>query len=95
MRRALLCGCGCRLEAWDEEELVREALVHLGREHLVMEWQQGAQVHQLVAAHSYRYEYVEEVYVGSAKPDEEFGLDPYQVLSPGVCSITRSRTFDG
>lgn len=77
MRRALLCGCGCCLEAWDEEELVRGALVHLGREHPLMERQQEAQVHELVAAHPYRYETVEEVYVGGAEPDEEFGLDPY------------------
>ena len=63
------------MEAWGEEELVSEVLVHLGREHLVMK-QQQAQVHERVATHSYRYEYVEEVYAGGAEPDEKFGLDP-------------------
>jgi predicted small metal-binding protein len=78
MRRALLCDCGCHLEAWDEEELVSEVLVHLGQEHPVMDQQQEeAQVHERVAAHSYRYEYLEEVYAGGTEPDEEFGLDPY------------------
>jgi predicted small metal-binding protein len=42
MRRALLCEC--HLEAWDEEELVSEVLVHLGQKHLVMKQQQEAQV---------------------------------------------------
>ena len=40
MRWALLCDCGCHLEAWDEEELVSEVLVHLGREHPVMDQRQ-------------------------------------------------------
>ena len=39
--------------------------------------QQEAQVRERVAAHSYRYEYLEEVYAGGAEPDEEFGLDLY------------------
>ena len=58
MRRALLCQCGCHLEAClDEEELVSEVLVHLGREHPMMEQQQEAhqqqaQVHERVATHS-------------------------------------------
>jgi hypothetical protein len=77
MRRVLLCGCGCPLEAWNKEELVGEVLVHLGGEHPVMDQQQEAQVHECVATHSYHYEYLEEVYAGGAEPDEEFGLDPY------------------
>lgn len=77
MRWALLCGCGRHLEAWDEGELSREILIHLGREHPSIEQQEEAQVRELVAAHSYRYECVEEVYAGRAEPDEEFGLDPY------------------
>jgi predicted small metal-binding protein len=77
MRWALLCGCGRHLEAWDEEELSSEVLAHLRREHPLMDQQQEAQVRERVAAHSYRYECVEEVYAGSAEPDEEFGLDPY------------------
>jgi predicted small metal-binding protein len=42
MRRALLCEC--HLEAWDEEELVSEVLVHLRQKHLGMKQQQEAQV---------------------------------------------------
>jgi hypothetical protein len=77
MRWALLCGRGRHLEAWDEAELSSEVLTHLGREHPLMEQQEEAQVRERVAAHSYRYECVEEVYAGRAEPDEEFGLDPY------------------
>jgi SOS response regulatory protein OraA/RecX len=65
------------LEAWDEEELAREVLTHLWREHPLIEQQEEAQVRERVAAHSYRYECLEEVYAGHAEPDEEFGLDPY------------------
>ena len=64
------------MEACDEEGLVIEVLAHLGREHPGME-QAEARVHERVAAHSYRYEYLEEVYAGGAEPDEEFGLEPY------------------
>jgi hypothetical protein len=39
--------------------------------------QAEARIRESVAAHSYRYEYLEEVYAGGAEPDEEFGLDPY------------------
>ena len=77
MRWALLCGCGRHLDAWDEEELSSEVLTHLGREHPLIDQQEEAEVRERVAAHSYRYEYVEEVYAGHAEPDEEFGLDPY------------------
>jgi hypothetical protein len=76
MQRALLCSCGRHLEAWDEEELASKVLAHLRCEHPGME-QQHSQVRGHVAAHSYRYECMEEVYAGSAEPDEEFGLDPY------------------
>jgi len=66
------------LEAWDEEELYSKVLTHLELlEHPRMDQQQEAQVRERLAAHSYRYECVEEVYAGSAEPDEEFGLDPY------------------
>jgi predicted small metal-binding protein len=76
MRRALLCGCGRHLEASDEDELFREVLAHLSREHSIMEHGKAQEVRQRVAAHSYRYELVE-VYAGDAEPDEEFGLNPY------------------
>ena len=75
MRRAMLCGCGRHLEAYDEEGLSGEVLAHLQREHPTMK-QEEAQVRERVKAHSYRYELVE-VYAGEAEPDEEFGLDPY------------------
>ena len=77
MQRALLCGCGRHLEAWDEEELASKVLTHLRWEHPGKEQQQHSQVRGHVAAHSYRYECMEEVYAGGAEPDEEFGLDPY------------------
>ena len=79
MRRALLCDCGCRLEAGDEEELVSEVLAHLRWEHPVMgqRQHQEAQIHERVVRCSYRYECMEELYTGGAEPDDEFGLDPY------------------
>ena len=75
MQRALLCVCCRRLEALDEEKLVSEVLAHLRREHPIVEHGE-AQVRERVAAHSYRYEFVE-VYAGDAEPDEEYGLEPY------------------
>jgi predicted small metal-binding protein len=68
MRRSLLCGCGRHLEAWNEERLSSEVLAHLGRVHTVMELGE-AQIRERIAAHSYRYEYVE-LSAGDAEPDE-------------------------
>ena len=76
--RALLCSCRRHLEAVDEEELFREVLEHIRREHHVMELSE-AQLREVVAAHSYRYELVE-VYAGAAGAEpgeEEFGPEPY------------------
>jgi predicted small metal-binding protein len=75
--RAVLCSCRRHLEAADEEELFREVLEHIKREHPVMELSE-AQLREVVAAHSYRYELVE-VYAGAgAEPgEEEFGPEPY------------------
>ena len=41
-----------------------------------MKQQQEAQVRERVAAHSHRYECVEEVYAEGVELDEEFSLDP-------------------
>ncbi len=76
--RALLCSCRCHLEGADEEELFREVLEHIRREHPLMELSE-AQLREVVAAHSYRYELVE-VYAGAAGAEpgeEEFGPEPY------------------
>jgi len=78
----------------DEEELVGEVLVHLGREHPMMDQQQQeAQVHERVTTRSYRYEYLEEVYAGGAEPDEEFASTPTEVSSLRVGSLKRSRMW--
>lgn len=74
--RALLCwGCHRRLEAADEEELSGKVLAHLKRDHPVME-ADGERIREMVAARSYRYEWVV-VYAGGNGPDEEFGPEPY------------------
>jgi predicted small metal-binding protein len=76
--RALLCSCRRHLEGADEEELFREVLEHIRREHPMMELSE-AQLREVVAAHSYRYELVE-VYAGAAGTEpgeEEFGPEPY------------------
>jgi predicted small metal-binding protein len=76
--RALLCSCRRHLEALDEEELVREVLEHMRQEHPLMEFNE-AQLREVVAVHSYRYELVE-VTSGAADAEssgEEFGPEPY------------------
>lgn len=73
--RALLCGCGRRLVAADENELCEKVRDHLKREHPVTDVDE-ARAREIVAAHSYCYEYAE-VYAGVAEPDEEFGPEPY------------------
>lgn len=72
--RALLY-CGRRLEAASEEELIREVLDHLRREHSAGSLGE-AEARELVAAHSYRYERVR-VYPEGSGPDKEFGPEPY------------------
>ncbi len=73
--RALLCSCHHHLEAPEEEALFEELLDHLERDHPVVELSE-TQIRQIVAAHSYHYEY-KEVYAGHIAPDEEFGPEPY------------------
>ena len=75
--RALLCSCRRHLEGADEEELFREVLEHIRREHPMMELSE-TQLREVVEAHSYRYELVE-VYAGAgaAPGEEEFGPEPY------------------
>ncbi len=72
--RALLY-CGCRLEAEGEEELVKEVLDHLRREHSAGSLGE-AEAREFVATRSYRYERVR-VYADGSGPDEEFGPEPY------------------
>ncbi len=75
--RALLCSCRRHLEGADEEELFREVLRHIRREHPMMELSE-ARLREVVAAYYYRYELVEEYAgAGSAAWGEEFGPEPY------------------
>lgn len=73
--RALLCSCGRRLVAADEDELCEKVRDHLKSEHPVTDVNE-VRVRKIVATHSYCYEYAE-VYAGVAEPDEEFGPEPY------------------
>jgi predicted small metal-binding protein len=74
--QALLCSCRRHLEGADEEELFREVLEHIRREHPLMELSE-TQLREVVEAYSYCYELVE-VYAGAgAAPEEEFGPEPY------------------
>ena len=73
----MICGCGERLEAADDERLVEEVSTHLKRvhpDHLVASLS-CEQVHRIIADRAYKLEYAL-VYEGE-EPDEEFGLDPY------------------
>ncbi len=75
--RAMICGCGQRLEAINEGRLVEEVSIHLKRvhpNHLVASLSRE-QVRRIVADRAYKLEYAL-VYEGD-EPDEEFGLDPY------------------
>ncbi len=75
--RALLCSCRRHLEAADEEELCREVLEHIRREHPLMELSE-VQLREVVARHSYGYELVEvHAGAGAAAGEEEFGPEPY------------------
>ncbi len=75
--RAMICGCGERLEAADGERLVEEVSTHLKRvhpDHLVATLSRE-QIRRVLADRAYELEYAL-VYEGG-EPDEEFGLDPY------------------
>jgi predicted small metal-binding protein len=77
--RALLCNsmCNCyrRLKAADDEELVREVLDHLRRNHPAVAHDE-VQVREIVSARAYELEYAV-VYEDGDGPDEEFGPEYY------------------
>lgn len=75
--RAMICDCGERLEADDDERLVQEVSTHLKwirPDHLVATLSRE-QVRRVLADRAYKLEYAL-IYEGD-EPDEEFGLDPY------------------
>ncbi|MDP9440549.1 MAG: hypothetical protein M3P49_17715 [Actinomycetota bacterium] len=73
--KAMLCGCGRRLEARNEEGLVRETLAHRGREHATYEADEE-HVRRIVEENAYALEHAAP-YTGGEGPDEEFGPEPY------------------
>ena len=75
--QAMLCGCGRRLEAVNDEGLVREALSHQRREHAIYVADEEP-VRRVVKENAYRLEYAAPyAYVYGEGPDEEFGPEPY------------------
>lgn len=76
MAKAMLCGCGQRLEATDEDGLMVEVRGHRRLEHPAAALADEEQVRQVVGTHTYKVEYVAP-YAGGEGPDEEFGLEPY------------------
>ncbi len=73
--RALLCGCGRRLEADEDERLCDQVVSHLKRDHLTA-YIDYEVAREMVASRAYKVEYAV-VYTNEASPDEEFGLEPY------------------
>ena len=73
--KAMLCGCGRRLEARNNDGLVREALAHRGREHS-MYVADEEYVRRVVEENAYRLEHAAP-YADGEGPDEEFGPEPY------------------
>ena len=76
MMKALLCGCGRRLEANEDEGLYERVVAHLEREHLAAHVDREV-ARGMVASRGYRLEYAAVYANGTAAPDEEFGLEPY------------------
>ena len=71
--RALLCSCKDRLTASDNEALFRVVLDHLSDYHPTVRLDEE-ELREAIAVHSYE---LTEVVVVGARPDEEFGIDPY------------------
>lgn len=72
---AVLCGCGRRLEADEDERLCERVVAHLKRDHLAAHVDRGL-VRGMVATRGYKIGYVK-AYPNGSGPDEEFGLEPY------------------
>ncbi len=73
--RALLCGCGRRLEANHDRKLCDQVVSHLKRDHLTAHVDYKV-AREMVASRAYKVEYAA-VYTNGTVPDEEFGLEPY------------------
>lgn len=73
--KAMLCGCGQRLEASSDDALVGEALAHYRLTH-GMAVVDGENVRRVVRENAYGLEHAAP-YAGGAGPDEEFGPEPY------------------
>jgi hypothetical protein len=73
--RALRCGCGRRLEAEDDGELLGRVLAHMRTKH--PEVSLGEERVRGFVSHAYEFEYAE-IYAGAGvDEEEEFGPEPY------------------
>ena len=73
--RALRCGCGRRLEAEDDGELLGRVLAHMRTKH--PEVSLGEERARRFVARAYEFEYAE-IYAGAGTDEEEeFGPEPY------------------
>jgi hypothetical protein len=73
--RALLCHCGLRLEAEDDEALLASVRDHLVRKHPIIP-PTDEQVREIVSTRAYDLEYAE-LYAGAVAAEDEFGPEPY------------------
>jgi cation transport regulator ChaC len=73
--RALLCGCGQRLEADEDGRLCYQVVYHLKRDHLTA-YIDYEVAREMVTSRAYKMEYAV-VYKNGTSPDEEFGPEPY------------------
>ena len=73
--RALLCGCGRRLEVDQDGRLCYKVISHLKREHRTT-YIDYEVAREMVASRAYKMEYAA-VYTNGTALDEEFGLEPY------------------
>ena len=73
--KAMLCGCGRRLEADKNDRLCERVTTHLKRDHATA-YVDREIVEKMVASRSYKLEYAV-IYANGDGPDEEFGPEPY------------------
>ena len=73
--KAMLCGCGRRLEATCKDGLVREALAHRSREH-AMYVADEEHIRRVAEENAYGLEH-SAPYADGEGPDEEFDPEPY------------------
>lgn len=73
--KALLCGCGRRLEGEEDENLCERVSAHLLHDHRTAHVDREV-VRGMVVSRAYKIEYAT-VYANGSGPDEEFGPEPY------------------